>query len=259
MRRPGVAKFRPVYVPVVIICPARIPVLVRSSFTRSTAGFNGSPAVWPPVVLHDHLVAEREAHRDVDQVERAPIRSIGADDVRAVRHAVGGALDQRRALVVAIAGGDDLDGRKRDDAVGNLFVRIGVAARRRIAEETKADLRLHAQQRHVARLDRAAASHDAGGEQHAVAEPAFDHAADFPSRDALAQLRDGRGLDAQRFVQRRRTAVLGQSLERSTRAACRNQQRCGLGDRFVVHGDCSGRTRIGVPSRYASAFSAHCA
>src|SRR5437899_3519527 len=45
---PGFAKLRPVYVPVVTICPTRTPVLPRRSFTSATAGKRGSLVGWPP-------------------------------------------------------------------------------------------------------------------------------------------------------------------------------------------------------------------
>jgi hypothetical protein len=197
-----------------------------------------------------------QRHGKLHEVERPPVRLIVTDDERAIRHAVGDALDQRGALVVRIARGDDLDRRKRDDELRDLVVTVGCDARRGIAQEAKRDLRLHPEQRHVLRIDGGAAPHDPRPQQHAVAHAPIDHAAHLVARHALASLTNGCRLDGERIVDRRGAAVFGQAEERDVRAAGRDQQRGRVLDRGRVH--CGGNTRTGFPASQATAFSTPC-
>ena len=188
-----------------------------------------------PVALDDDAVVERQRDGNVHEVHRAPGGLVVPDDERAVRHHVRGALDHRCGRVARVAAGDDLDQRKRDDARRDVLVRVGRVARRCVLQEPERDLALHAEERHVAHVDRVAALANDRFEDDAVRELAVGQQRDLPARDALAELHDRRFFDRERFVERGGTAGLRQPIQRLPRAAREHEQRGGFVDRGGVH------------------------
>ena len=184
---------------------------------------------------HQLLAVDFEPRLDLLQVELPPARLRRPLHERAVGHAVGDALDQRRALVVPEARVDDLDGRKSRDGGRDVIVRVRAVARREVAVEAKGDFGLHAAQRHQRRANRATAWNYSRFQDRSAHGLAVQRRSDFPARDGLAQCVDGRILDGQRLVDVHGATGCRQSVEQDARASCLHQQICGFVNGLRCH------------------------
>ena len=156
---------------------------------------------------------------------------------RAVGHAVGDPVEQRRARITAKTRVDDLDGGQRRHGIGHFLVRVRASAGRHVALETERDLGFDAQQRHGARGYTSTRFVHPRAQQRAARHAAIGRRADFPAADRFAEPQRRRRLDRMRLRQRHRTAIDRKGVERGSARARVAQDPDGFGDRARRHRD----------------------